>query len=70
MNVRQTAERLHFLTGKQAKEIIGVLERWGYKDITVGHGVVTPGKNKLISGHPSDKAIHLSIEASFYGDGV
>jgi hypothetical protein len=69
MDVRQTAEKLHSLTREQAKEIIGVLESWGYKDITVGHSAVTHGKNKLISDRPSDKVIHLSIEASFYRDG-
>jgi hypothetical protein len=66
MDTRQTAENLHALIGEQASEIINTLEGWGYKDVEVGYGVVTHGKNKLVSERPADKAIHLSIGAVFY----
>jgi hypothetical protein len=69
MDTSQAAEKLHSLTGEQAKEIIGTLEGWGYKDVTVGYSVTKHGKNKRISERPSDKIIHLSIEATFYEDG-
>jgi hypothetical protein len=68
MDMKQTAKKLRVLTGEQAEKIIGTLEGWGYKDVSVGYGVVTHGKNELISDHPSDKVIHLTIEALFYGD--
>jgi hypothetical protein len=68
MDVKQTAEKLHSLTGEQAREIISTLEGWGYKDVGVGYSVITHGKNKRVSERPSDKMVHLSIEASFYED--
>jgi hypothetical protein len=68
MNVKKTAEQLHALTREQATEIISTLEGWGYKDVLVGYQATTHGKNKLVSGMPSDKVVHVSIEATFYED--
>jgi hypothetical protein len=66
MDVKQTAEKLHALTKKQTAEIISTLEGWGYKDISVGLSTYAHGKNKRVAEFPSDKIVHLSIDASFY----
>jgi hypothetical protein len=68
MDVKKTAEQLHALTREQATEIISTLEGWGYKDVMVGYQAVMHGKNKCVSERPSDKVIHVSIEATFYED--
>jgi hypothetical protein len=68
MDVKQTAKQLHTLTKEQAAEIINTLESWGYKDVSVGYGICVHGKNKRVTERPSDKVIHLTMDATFYED--
>jgi hypothetical protein len=65
MDAKQIAEKLRTLTREQAKEIIGLLEGWGWQDVSVAYDTVEYGKSRFTETFPAVGTIRLIVQAKF-----